>query len=620
MLPKRHTTPPIGRHLVLWLTLFGHISFLLVVLLVRVDAKVVSGDFKLSGVNSEKVLTSFAVRPEFGAVFELKMTASDMYETERYLNLHLYKDEAWGRHLKVMTCAEKIRHATQTIGPVLFDYVNEKWQLQQGSLKGVILTQDQRDKYDPRKVMASKRKAERAASDSGAGDGDKDKNEDEKEDEKEGAPSKMKPKKDNAAAQRLLEQKYVDDVFINLDERDLIAKTQAFTAKRPQYWYLTIDDCVLETTNLDNKVPNIHFELEIQNALQPITSPTIKLKKATHLSADETSLIRLHTITFLISGGISLLLLMTAGLQSAGVTAAKGKTGGSGGGTVHAAVLWVALAAALDAGSSLFEIIHLKAYESNGYGNYFLDAVAAHMEALCDSLIMLLLLSIGAGWTLPSDAVRFHRTNESSVLQHAFADLASPLRSLLSQPLHSMVGILGWGTIALQALLCQWGRTYNDDFESYHDLEHLPGKILMMIRIVLGLLLLAVAMRTSLQARVKQLQSFYQKLAILGFAWFQSLPFVTWMCNTFVPYYLRHPAVFMWSALLQSSSLVLLAWLVTSHSKSSAFAQYSHMVSSSTSGGSLGGAGPPSLTESLSGAGSSGASTFSFGKTKIAID
>jgi hypothetical protein len=84
---------------------------------------------------------------------------------------------------------------------------------------------------------------------------------------------------------------------------------------------------------------------------------------------------------------------------------------------------------------------------------------------------------------------------------------------------------------------------------------------------------------------------------------------------------LRHPAVFMWSALLQSSSIVLLAWLVTSHSKSSAFAQYSHMTSEG--GSATGAGGVPTLAESMGMGGVSGGlgkNTFSFGKTKIAID
>ena len=542
-----------------------------------VHGKRVSGDFQLSGVNSEKVLTSFAVSPDYGARFQLHMTATDMYETERYLKLRLFTDDSWGRHLKVMTCQEKVRHAVHS-RDVSFDYVNGKWQMQE-PIVDVILTAKQKQKYDPRKIFVNRRRAERT----GGGDGT-----------------------EQVAASDI----NVDDAFVNADERDLLAKSHPFTAARVQYWYLTVDDCMLEQTNLDGKVPRIHFELEIVNARQPITT-TDAIPKFTHLSADEFQLTSLHTFTLIVSGAIAFLLCMNAGLQST----QQNKSGGART-TIHAAVLWVALAAALDSYSSFLEICHIKSYERNGYGSYLLDAMAAHFEAMCDSLLMLLLLSIGAGWTLPTDAMRYRPAENA--LQRAFVDLASPLRSILQL---NSVGIICGGTMLVQAILCQWGRTYNDDFESYHDLEHLPGKILMMLRIALGFVCLAVTMRTSSQAKVTRLQYFYQNLAMVGFLWFESLPFVTWICGLLVPYYLRHPAVFMWSALLQSCLITMMAWLVTSHSKSSAFAQYSHMTSEG--GGATGAGSVPTLAESMGvGNGSSGIgkSTFSFGKTKIAID
>jgi Rhodopsin-like GPCR transmembrane domain len=569
-----------------WLLPLPCLLILAVCPIATTNAKRVSGDFKLSGVNSEKVLTSFAVLPDHGARFRLSLTAASMYETERYLKLRLFTDESWGRHLKVLTCQEKVRHAIHS-RDIAFDYRDNKWQLQE-PLIDVLLTHKQKQKFDPRKVYASKRRAERA----GGGGSEQEDNE----------ADSVKSKQDT----------FVDDAFVNVEERDLIAKSHAYTANRVQYWYLTVDDCMLEQTDLDSKVPLIHFELEIVNALEPITTLDLAPEtKITQLSADEFKLTSLHTFTLLVSGAIAFFLCMNAGLQT---TKKHHKT------TIHAAVLWVALAAALDCMSSFCEICHLQAYERNGYGSYLLDAMAAHLEALCDSLLMLLLLSIGAGWTLPTDAMRY-RPAENSI-QRAFNDLASPLRSMMQ---FNPVGMICGGTIALQAILCQWGRTYNDDFESYHDLEHLPGKILMILRIGLGFVCLAVTMRTSLQTKVTQLQLFYQKLAILGFFWFQSLPFVTWICNIMIPFYLRHPAVFLWSALLQSSSIVLLAWLVTSHSKTSAFAQYSHMTSEG--GSATGAGGVPTLAESMGlgsgaagGGGGSSKSTFSFGKTKIAID
>jgi hypothetical protein len=105
------------------------------------------------------------------------------------------------------------------------------------------------------------------------------------------------------------------------------------------------------------------------------------------------------------------------------------------------------------------------------------------------------------------------------------------------------------------------------------------------------------------------------KLAIL--LWLVPVAAIlTVFCNIFVPYYLRHPAIFISSALLQSSSLVILAWLVTSHTTS--YHHFSHMNVDSE----------PSLTDTLShqqqagGSSSSEApSTWSLGKkAKIRFD
>jgi hypothetical protein len=62
---------------------------------------------------------------------------------------------------------------------------------------------------------------------------------------------------------------------------------------------------------------------------------------------------------------------------------------------------------------------------------------------------------------------------------------------------------------------------------------------------------------------------------------------------------------------------VMLAWLVTAHTKSSAYHQYSHMAASFNEGRT-------SLTESLNNAGGGAAphapKVLSFGKAKIALD
>jgi len=465
-------------------------------------SKTVSGDFRLSGVDSTAVLTTFAVVPD-GARVKVNLTASHMYENERFLKLRLYRDVEWPKYLKSYVCVDRIRVAQHT-QDISFSHNSQTNKWESGEVSVLI---------------------------------------------------------------------------VNTPEGD---------SARPHYWYVGMDDCSLEQYMQDHKIPDIHYDLQIFNHIAKVGQESLDL---THLSADEMHLARLHSLTLVLSGLVAFLLFMNVMLH------AKNNQ------TIHAALLWVAVAAALDAGSSLCEIIHLQVYASNGIGSYFIDAVAAHLEAICDSLIAMLLLSIGAGWTLPLDAIKVN-PNESPV-QKLLTDMSKPMGSMAR---FNMAGKFGLCILALHVFLAQWGRTYDDDFESYHDLEHTPGKILMFLRIILGFLLLAATFQTRLKCSVRQLQPFYVKLAILGFAWFQSLPLLTLFCNTLVPYYLRHPTVFMGSALLQSSSLMLLAWLVTAHS--TAYHQFSHMNATKET----------DFTDAVSSNPTDEKRTWTFGKTKVRLD
>jgi len=436
-----------------------------------VDAKTVSGDFRLSGVNTEHVLATFAVDTE-GAIMTVEFKADKMYENEQALQLRIFRDSDWPAWLKSATCTDKIRKATQSTTLSLeYKQGTKKWT----SAKTPMLIVNAPD-----------------------------------------------------------------------DESE---------TGRPHYWYFVVDDCSLEQYLHDAAVPELHYELTVLNYL-----PKNSKKPTTHLSADEMGLTTLHTVTLIWSFLVAALLFLNILMKLSSTKA-----------TIHVAVLAVALSAALDAGSSLFELIHLKRYEANGIGSYFADALSAHFEALCDAVIMLLLLSLGAGWTLPGQQVIAVQTNSSPFTRFCMS-MASPIGSFFRV---DAAGIGFISVIVLHTVLAQWGRTYNDDFESYHDLEHLPGQLLMAIRIVMGLLMLVTALQTRWKCQVVQLQSFYAKLTVLSVVWFWSLPAIVFLCSWFVPYYLRHPAVFLLSAIMQSSSLTSMAWLVTSHT--SVYHKYSRL-------------------------------------------
>ena len=94
-------------------------------------------------------------------------------------------------------------------------------------------------------------------------------------------------------------------------------------------------------------------------------------------------------------------------------------------------------------------------------------------------MVALLLLSVAAGWTLPSDVVAVH--HNASPMQKLLGGLQSPFEALRALNPTAMLAI---AIFLSHIVLAQWGRMYNDDFDSYHDLNHLPGKFLMINRIL----------------------------------------------------------------------------------------------------------------------------------------
>jgi hypothetical protein len=450
------------------------------------SAKLISGDFRLSGLNTEFVLGSFAVSANKMGHMTVNLTSKVPYNMNKDLFVRLIRDDKWPSYKKAPSCTDKVPTSI----------INEP-----------VSQQHKHKQYEAKIAMP------------------------------------LDNMKDG----------------------------------RPHYYYFVITDCSLEFYMHDDAIPTVHFELQAWN-------------DGSHVSADETHLKMLHTVTLLVSGILAILLALTIMIQMYERS------------TVHAAVFWVTAAAACDSFSSMFEMIHLSLYAHNGTGSYILDAISAHLEALCDSLVALLLLSVGAGWTLPSDVISVQQN--ASGVQRVLGGLQSPFGALRT---FSPTAVLAVTILLVHVILAQWGRTYNDDFDSYHDLEHLPGKLLMLFRIFLGLCLIICCFQTRLRCPAS-LRSFYMQLAFVGTLWFQSLPLLTWVVNAMVPYHLRHRTVGLWGAVLQTSSILLTSWLVTSHS--TAYHKLSHLSSTKEN-----------LTDSVSSSSSSEQPRmWTMGKAKVRLD
>jgi hypothetical protein len=241
--------------------------------------------------------------------------------------------------------------------------------------------------------------------------------------------------------------------------------------------------------------------------------------------------------------------------------------------------------------SALCELLHMEAYSRNGYGNYSLDALSSHFEALSDSMVSLILLSIGGGWTLPTDDMGGGGggllvkggNNSNSKLLRGIRNPAGSRLDLLSNgggTGDGKGGIVAMAIILSHAILAQWGRTFDDDFDTYHALEHPPGKALMVLRFVLGLVFVTgVGMvRSGSQGRCPpSLMSFLTKFGLVGLSYYASLPGISMFVGSALPYHRRHQALHWGAALVQASSLASLTWLFVGGSDASAYHRLSRV-------------------------------------------
>eukprot|EP00573_Skeletonema_grethae_P000851 CAMPEP_0201686312 /NCGR_PEP_ID=MMETSP0578-20130828/809_1 /ASSEMBLY_ACC=CAM_ASM_000663 /TAXON_ID=267565 /ORGANISM="Skeletonema grethea, Strain CCMP 1804" /LENGTH=519 /DNA_ID=CAMNT_0048170359 /DNA_START=116 /DNA_END=1675 /DNA_ORIENTATION=- len=362
---------------------------------------------------------------------------------------------------------------------------------------------------------------------------------------------------------------------------------------RSRYFYFLVDDCSLERYNHDEKAPDIIFDATVLNG-------------GDHLPADEAGIGFLLVLTLAFSGALALLLMFKL-LRTIG-------------GEVHVAIIVVIAACACNAASSLCELIHRSVFAANGVGSYSMDALSSHFEALSDSMVALILLSIGGGWTLPSDVKGDGLSPACTKLESGVSKLMKGVRN----PAGSLIdfvssgGASGNGTggfvalslILVHAGLAQWGRTFDDDFDTYHALEHPPGRALMFLRILLGLVFITgVGMIRSSGRCPPSLMTFLTKFGLVGLSYFASLPGVSLFCKT-LPYYQRHQALHWGAAIVQGCSLASLTWLFIGNADASSYHRLSRVGKDAAT----------DMTADLAASSSGRSSSFKFGKTKINID
>ena len=189
----------------------------------------------------------------------------------------------------------------------------------------------------------------------------------------------------------------------NVYEFDLAL--DATRLRRPHYYYFVVDDCSLEvdTGEVVEEIPSIHYTLKALN-------------DDSHLSADEMHLRGMYTINLFVSGIMAALMGVVIVRQLAHKN------------SVHAAMFLVMAAGVFDTASSLCQILSLGVYSIDGIGMPFMNIISTQLGAVCDSLVAVMLLSIAAGWTLPTDMIPMQKKLNQSSFKSLLSSFKSPLR------------------------------------------------------------------------------------------------------------------------------------------------------------------------------------------------
>ena len=73
------------------------------------------GYFKLSGVHTEKVLSSFVVGPQGGRLTVRLGMDDHLYPNDQHIKFRVYNDTHWRKVKKATLCTEKIKYAMTTV-------------------------------------------------------------------------------------------------------------------------------------------------------------------------------------------------------------------------------------------------------------------------------------------------------------------------------------------------------------------------------------------------------------------------------------------------------------------------------------------------------------------------
>jgi hypothetical protein len=227
---------------------------------------------------------------------------------------------------------------------------------------------------------------------------------------------------------------------------------------------------------------------------------------------------------------------------------------------MHLVNLLLGYSLIIQCGAILCEFAHLCMYALNGHGLRFryswlpLDFMSEVLRGVSEILTSFTLICLASGWTLGVEESK--GKDPLSTLLVGFRKPATLLTKVSPSTMFAAF------FIGAQVLLEMAGRNYSEDFASFHDHEHVPGYLLIALRLLLCVVFFlgcSASMSSCLASGSVEMAGFYSGLRLVGTVWFLTFPATVVIASLLSPYH-RNPFVEGSNIILHLSTMTIMLY------------------------------------------------------------
>jgi len=299
---------------------------------------------------------------------------------------------------------------------------------------------------------------------------------------------------------------------VPLDGKEVSISNSLEHQSLSQSWVFILEECQGKYKEQMFKGNKIKYHLEIKNS------------DGSHFSEEENGILSVLTWTL-----IPLILFLL--FQSKGVIEFYyQKT------AIDYPILMLTFALFLEFLAVLVEFLHLFVYSKNGTGLFVLDYANVALTHLSQFTISILFVLMSDGWTV------------------------KPLRKKDQEIL------IGFGVMT-GIIVCAMSFTSKDsvdEVENYHDYQTWAGKVLIIIKLLMYYLFLTQLIPNYKDSDSPKLQKHYKRLGIFGSCYLLSLPLAVIIAELFLPYVVQHKIITIASIVIQSATLLVYTFYLSS--------------------------------------------------------